>query len=182
MKHLIAYLPLFLLLFSCEPKGHSENERAEAFFDHRTAILETSERSKDYTLTILDQTPDSLFGYRPTEEMFYFSQHFIHSAEFACDVLGGTLGFESPYKDYRPAPNLSKEDTKAEILRMYAFIEEIVNEMSPGDFEKEVEFGGESMAAWRVFQIVENHKVHHRGYSIVYLRLNGIAVKGYLGA
>jgi uncharacterized damage-inducible protein DinB len=46
---------------------------------------------------------------------------------------------------------------------------------------EEIEFGKEKIPAWRMFTIVENHLIHHRGQTIVYLRLNNIVPKGYFG-
>ncbi|WP_114750708.1 DinB family protein [Pleomorphovibrio marinus] len=76
---------------------------------------------------------------------------------------------------------MDKEGTIHEVHRMYDFLEEVLESKSNEEMEETIDFGGEEMPVWRLFDIVENHSIHHRGYSLVYMRMNGVAPKGYLG-
>ncbi|EIM74089.1 hypothetical protein A3SI_16602 [Nitritalea halalkaliphila LW7] len=159
----------------------SEVQEMSPQFDHAGAILASLEKSKAYTYAILDQMPDSLYDYKPTPELMTFSEHYVHNALFTCNQLANRLQLENPYKDFKRERDFTKEETIQEVDRMYAFMTKTLEAMTTEDLEKEIEFGKENIPAWRLFHIVENHNNHHRGYSLVYLRMNGIVPKGYFG-
>jgi uncharacterized damage-inducible protein DinB len=60
-------------------------------------------------------------------------------------------------------------------------MEAVLAEMDQKKLYAEIEFGKELIPAFRMFTIVENHLIHHRGQTIVYLRLNGEVPKGCFG-
>jgi uncharacterized damage-inducible protein DinB len=60
-------------------------------------------------------------------------------------------------------------------------LKEVLESLYSEELEKEIEFGEEKIPTWRLFNIVENHIIHHRGACVVYLRMNNIAPKGYFG-
>lgn len=178
MKTIFSIFGIFCFLLSCNP---TVVEEKSCYFDHARAILESLEKSKAYTDAILEQMPDSLYSYKPKPELMTFSEHYVHNAIFTSNQLANRLNLENPYKNVKKDRELSKAETKAEVDRMYTFMIQTVEAMAPEDFEEEIEFGKETIPVWRLFNIVENHNNHHRGYSLVYLRLSGIVPKGYLG-
>ncbi|MBW3466826.1 DinB family protein [Arthrospiribacter ruber] len=178
MKKYLLILCLLHSLWSCSTKLE---DGKSASFDHASAIMESLEKSKAYTYAILEQMPDSLYSYRPTPELMTFSEHYVHNAIFTCNQLANRLNLENPYKDFKRDRDFNKKETIAEVDRMYAFMTQSLESMTSEDLEKEIEFGKEAISAWRLFNIVENHNNHHRGYSLVYLRMNGIVPKGYFG-
>lgn len=178
MKTLLSILGLACFLVSCTS---SVVEKKTSTFDHASVILQSLEKSKVYTYAILDQMPDSLYSYKPTPELMTFSEHYVHNAIFTANQLANRLNLENPFKDFKRDRDLNKVETKIEVDRMYAFMTQTLEAMSSEDLEKEIEFGKETIPTWRLFNIVENHNNHHRGYSLVYLRMNGIVPKGYFG-
>ncbi|WP_114750707.1 DinB family protein [Pleomorphovibrio marinus] len=98
-----SFLNLCLLIFlftACDTTNTIREDEGQSAntFDHVQSNLETLEKSKSYTLAILEQMPDSLYRFRPSPEFMSFSQHYLHSAIFSCDQVAGRLGMESPYK------------------------------------------------------------------------------------
>jgi uncharacterized damage-inducible protein DinB len=178
MKTFLSILGLACFMASCTSTVVEEITPA---FDHASAILQSLEKSKAYTYAILDQMPDSLYSYKPTPELMTFSEHYVHNAIFTCNQLANRLNLENPYKDFKRDRDFNKIETIAEVDRMYAFMTQTLESMTSIDLEKEIEFGKETIPVWRLFNIVENHNNHHRGYSLVYLRMNGIVPKGYFG-
>lgn len=183
MNNWLAYCILLLAFQACEIKSHeSAHVQGTAHGSGRDSMIKASiEKSKAYTLAIIDLMPDSLMGYRPTEEVMSFSQHFRHSAFFTCSQLANRAGFENPYEEYRPKVDLDREGLLKEVNRMYAYMEMVLDSMADEQLEMEVEFGKDGIPAWKLFDIVENHIIHHRGACIVYLRMNGITPIGYFG-
>lgn len=170
-----------LLACTTESKEISYELEEGKLSRQKEMISESIQKSKTYTLAILEQMPDSLMGYRPTEEVMSFSQHFRHNAFFTCNQLANRLGFESPYKDYRPAVDLNKENLLVEVNRMYDFMAFVLSDLDEDRLMQEIEFGEDMVPVWKLFDIMENHIIHHRGACIVYLRMNGIVPKGYFG-
>lgn len=174
---------MLLGIWACTSSGDQEvqNTNREEGRPRMDMLRESIHKSKQYTLAIIEQMPDSLMGYRPIPEVMSFSQHLRHNAFYTCSQLANRLGFESPYKDYRPAVDLDREGLLIEVNRMYNYMSATLDSLDSAALEKEIEFGEEKIPAWKLFDIVENHIIHHRGACVVYLRMNGIKPKGYFG-
>ncbi len=181
-KIILGFLFHLVLLACTERRGERDDEVVGTTTKVRAEMIgESIQKSKAYTLAILDQMPDSLYGYRPTEEVMTFSRHFIHNSHFTCSQLAERLDRVSPFQESLLAVDLNKEETLTEVHGMYDFMEEVLESLSDEELQKEVEFDGDLMPAWKMFDIVENHIIHHRGSCIIYMRMNGIVPQSYLG-
>jgi uncharacterized damage-inducible protein DinB len=180
MAKYLKYL-IFIFFISIFSLGSCTKEKPQT--DLKQELLAGIKQSRDYTLAIAEQMPDSLYGFQPTPDVMTFAEHHRHNAIFTVNQLANRLNPKTPnpYKDNKPKDTLGKAETVAEINRMYDFMEAVLSEMDQVRLLEEIEFGKEKIPAWRMFTIVENHLIHHRGQTIVYLRLNNIVPKGYFG-
>lgn len=180
MSRLSIFL-LFILFISITLLGSCIKEKPQP--DLKQELLAGIKQSREYTLAIAEQMPDSLYGFQPTPDVMTFAEHHRHNATFTVNQLANRLNpnTPNPYLETKPKDTLGKSETITEINKMYDFMEAVLSEMDQVRLLEEIEFGKEKIPAWRMFTIVENHLIHHRGQTIVYLRLNNIAPKGYFG-
>ena len=160
-----------LPLFSFSPKA---TRSAVAEF------LESHKRSEKYTLAVFNQMPEDGMGFKPLPEMFTFQRHFVHCIEFVAGQLTARLGIKSPF-DGIDLNKLSKEETKQALTQCYDWVEKTVATATPQQLAKTGDFGGDQVDLLRLLYICENHLIHHRGTTIVYLRMKGIVPEGYVG-
>jgi hypothetical protein len=137
-------------------------------------------KSEKYSLEIIEQMPDALFGFKYTPEAMSYAEQWRHCAVFTLGQIAGRLKMENPYEKAKPKVDLNKAETITEVKKMYAFVQKAIQETPPEKLYEKTDFAGE-VPIWRLLYAMENHIIHHRGQCIVYLRLKGITPKGYFG-
>ncbi len=143
-------------------------------------FLESHKRSKKYTLAVFNQMPEDGMDFKPLPEMFTFQRHFAHCIEFVSGQLTARLGIKSPFEG-KDLNKLSKEETKQALAQCYDWVEQAVTTATPQQLAKTVDFGGDQVDLLRLLYICENHLIHHRGTTMVYLRMKKIVPEGYVG-
>lgn len=162
--------------FSIFGKEKKDNEQAQI----RKELADAWTKSEKYSLEIIEQMPDELFGFEYTSEAMTYAEQWRHCAVFTFMQLCGRLKLPNPYEKAKPKVDLNKAETTVEVKKMYAFVQQAIQAIPLEKFEEKTDFGGE-IPIWRLFYAMENHIIHHRGQCIVYLRLKGIEPKGYFG-
>lgn len=147
----------------------------------QTDIIETWQKSKTMTLSIIEQMPDENFGFKYTSEAMSFAEQFRHCAVYTYGQMASRLNQKNPFEKGKPAVKLNKIETIKITTQLYDTIIGWAKNMSQEELLKMTDFSGEPIPAWRLFNAMENHIIHHRGQAIVYLRLNGITPKAYYG-
>lgn len=170
-------------------------------------LLKRWEKSKKYTLAILDAMPEHKLEYRPSEEQLSFAQHFLHIG-FTNNSFIGILMDTKTYPDFnammesnflleRPDPislfqadNLLQRDfnTNKELVSKYVIdtfdyvissLETVGDEILTKGENKEKPWYLEGHTNLDLILRAETHTAHHRGQAIGYLRMNGIRPPGY---
>ncbi len=77
--------------------------------------------------------------------------------------------------------NYDKAQIKAALNGMYDFIDSLAQNLPDSILQQDIELLRKPTQAWRVFQAIENHTIHHRGQALIYMRLNDITPPGYAG-
>jgi|JI6StandDraft_1071083.scaffolds.fasta_scaffold10210_5 uncharacterized damage-inducible protein DinB len=143
-------------------------------------FLESHKRSKKYTLAVFNQMPEDGMTFKPLPEMFTFQRHFVHCIEFVAGQLTARLSIKNPF-DGIDLNKLSKEETKKALNDCYDWVEKTVATATPQQLAKTGDFSGDQVDLLRLLYICENHLIHHRGTTMVYLRMKNIVPEGYVG-
>jgi len=122
-------------------------------------FLESHKRSKKYTLAVFNQMPEEGMTFKPLPEMFTFQRHFVHCIEFVAGQLTARLNIKNPFDG----------------------IDLNVATATPQQLAKTGDFSGDQVDLLRLLYICENHLIHHRGTTMVYLRMKNIVPEGYVG-
>ena len=157
------------------------NESAAAASQLREELLEAWHQSEKMTMTNVGQMPNEHFTFKYTDEAMTFSEQWRHCVIYTCGQLAGRAGIKNPYENIKLPVQMPKEDVIKELKNMYNHVRKSIVELSDEKLFSNCEFSGKTIPVWRLFYAMENHIIHHRGQCIVYLRLNGIAPKGYYG-
>ena len=132
----------------------------------KTELLNTLEKSRNYTLAVAEAMPSNFYGFKPTESIWSFNQLMNH-------IAYGIQWWEDNYiKKTESAWNPpSDKVTKEETIK---FLQECFDSLKRTiDTEKISE---ESMKGlWATL----DHVTHHRGQAIIHLRLVGMTVPEY---
>ncbi|MDC6405976.1 MULTISPECIES: DinB family protein [Maribacter] len=170
-------------------------------------LINRWEKSRSYTMAVLDAMPLEDLEFRPSPEQMSFAQHFLHIG-YTNNMFLGVLKDEKTYADFNvlkdapfffdlPDPvsvfnadslqKRSPEENKAMIVEYLNETHDYVLANLKGlkdDFLKE---GREKVKPWYLeghthldlILRAENHTVHHRAQAVSYLRMKGIQPPGY---
>jgi uncharacterized damage-inducible protein DinB len=149
-------------------------------------IVQIMQHMKGYTLSIADQMPEPLYGFRPVandtvrsfaDQMKHITQVIRAQTE---NLLGGktfdprVLAKQLAEGERRP---LSKGEIIREMSLAFDALIEKLSSMSDAQFDQAytLPFPGSEPKSYRVMTMfIRDHISHHRAQAIVYLRMNGI--------
>lgn len=140
-------------------------------------FLDRFDRAFEYTEAIAQAMPDSLYGFKPKEEVFSFGKQIQHGVK---TVVRHTENYHlkqlSDDIDKRYSNDaLDKEGVLAQLKLAHAEVRRVLVEIDTTQWNSDVEFFSGTFPTWHFFQILLDHLTHHRAMAIVYLRINGIA-------
>ena len=164
-------------------------------------------KSKEYTLAVLDSMPDKHLEFSPSKDQLTFVQHLIHLSFFNNMFLGfmieqeGFVNMESllnsNYLLDRPdgisvfnqeflskrANNVNKQITKDYIAATYDFVTSTLNKIDDDFLGIGLEKPKPSfLAGHNNLDLIlrgENHTAHHRAQAVCYLRMKDIKPPSY---
>lgn len=182
-KFILVSIVALILLGSCAPAPEvvKVDPKIVEVQQFKSTFVPAWERSKAYTIKLAEAMPSDDFQYRLLDSVFTFSEQFTHSIQFAggqmaAHVTPGNNPFQG--KDWDA---MSKEDVLGELEGMYDTVGKVLIDTPEDSLTVMITFAGQELPRWRMFQIIENHTIHHRGQAIMYLREKGIQPPGYPG-
>lgn len=170
-------------------------------------LINRWEKSRSYTMAVLDAMPVEDFEFRPSPEQMSFAQHFLHIG-YTNNMFLGVLKDEKTYADFNAlkdapfffdlpdpvsvfnADSLQKRSPEVNKALIVAYLNETHDYVLANlkglkdEFLKE---GREKVKPWYLeghthldlILRAENHTVHHRAQAVSYLRMKGIQPPGY---
>ena len=166
-----------------DAKDHESSSRFKSEFK------ETWDNLKSYTLAVAEAMPADHYGFKPTEEVRTFGEQFKHvsfTLYFMPRVFlqGEQLEFDANYINNAELVGESKEEVISMLSQRFDEVGEIIFSLKDKELKETVvipfqdnkEVTKEHLIRW-----LKDHAVHHRGQSVVYLRMNGIEPPAYNG-
>ncbi len=140
------------------------------------------ERAKDCTMEFCRAMPEETYHFKPVDEVRSFADQMLHIAQssvfFSTAYLGGT---DAPDRDYTPEGK-SKTETVELLEEAFDYCTQVLSGLTDEQLHEEVETFAGVLPKNEVVLFMRDHVTHHRGQSVVYLRLNGIVPPAYVGA
>ena len=136
--------------------------------------------SKTYTLKLANLLAEDKYDFRPSPEEMTFREQLLHIADNMTWLSSAYLFTEAPAKR-----NNTEKLSKAEVLEILAKSYDLGLKahqiVSDGQLDENVKFFAGPMTRRQILILMHDHKTHHIGQLIVYLRLNGIKPPAYVG-
>ena len=121
-----------------------------------------------------EQMPESLYAYRPTEEVRSFGQLIGHLAFAQFTICAGLRGEDSP----RPGNLEEQLSTKAELVaaitEAFAYCDGVYERATDASMGEEVQFFGSTAVRHYPLMFALLHANEHYGNIVTYMRLNGM--------
>lgn len=136
--------------------------------------------SKTYTLEMAELMPENKYDFRPSPEEMTFREQLLHIADNMTWLSSSYLFAEVPEKR-RAELKLSKADVLKILAQAYVLGMKAHMKVADSQLDEQVKFFAGPMTRRQILILMHDHKTHHIGQLIVYLRLNGIKPPKYVG-
>ncbi len=144
--------------------------------DAKSLILKHLKTSKDFTVKVANQMPDSSYDFKLTPPQMSFAEQMAH--------LAGSLSvFTGPFSGQAPNPakpaSMHKKDVVAFIGKSYDDAIATVSKLTPDQLSKTYKSEDGTMSGLELLMAMLDHSTHHRASAEMYLRAKGITPTEY---
>jgi uncharacterized damage-inducible protein DinB len=149
---------------------------AFAQIDVKAVVLRHLQNSRDFTLKVADQMPESSYDFKLTPPQMSFAEQMVHlSQEFG--------GFLSPLTGEKPNPgkpaSMSKKDVIAFVRKSFDAAIAGVSKLTAAQISKTYNTGQGPTTGLDMLLELLDHTTHHRASAEMYLRAKGITPTEY---
>ena len=142
-------------------------------------FLDELKLSRAYTLECAQAMPGERYEFRPVPEVRSFGQQMLHLSEAVPGLyelfVEGKKAPTHPFSEGGKEPVLSKEEIVARLGMGFDYVERAAAKLNVATLRQSTKiFGGKVISKHRMLRFLLDHTTHHRGQTIVYLRLNHI--------
>ena len=139
-------------------------------------ILKHLQTSRDFTLKVADQMPDSTYGFKLTPPQMSFAEQLVHLSQ-ALDEYVAPLSGEKP-NPAKPT-SMSKKDVIAFVRASFDKNIDKVSKLTPAQLSKSYSSPEGTMSGLELLMGMLDHTTHHRASAEMYLRAKGITPTEY---
>ena len=166
MKKLTLLFTLMLALFT-SASVYAQMSKEQMIADWQ--------RAKAYTKEYLDAMPEDGYSFKPTPEMRTFAAQMLHLADGDYGLVGAASGKANPLGKVSAEKTIpqTKEATTKAVMDSYDFVISAIQGMTPAQLQETMKFAGQDLAKATIISKAFEHQTHHRGQTVVYLRLKG---------
>lgn len=146
-------------------------------------FLDKWDRMEAYLIEMAESMPDSLYNFKPMDEIFSFDQQLHH-------IVNHLNVIDKSYLLVRQSGNnrieyiaMSKLERMAQLQSVFQDVRETLYLLHPEDmtFLQDFKPAGKMLSKSDFLYLLLHHTTHHAGQMVVYLRLNGIKPPQYVG-
>ena len=132
--------------------------------------------AKAYTKRYLHAMPPDGYNFKPIAELRSFAQQMLHLADANYYFISIASGKPSPIGavSLEQTVEPTKEATVKAVLDSYDYFINALNEITGEQLSETVKFGDLEVPKAAAFSKAYEHQAHHRGQTVIYLRLKGI--------
>jgi uncharacterized damage-inducible protein DinB len=144
-------------------------------------LLPIWNRSRDCTLEYTAAMPEATFLFKPVPEVRSFGEQMLHIAESNVFFVSSYLNTSKQLsRDYTP-DGKTKAQTLELVKEAFDFAGEAINELTDAQLVESVDTFVGPLTKGEIVRLMKDHVTHHRGQTVVYLRLNGITPPTWVG-
>jgi uncharacterized damage-inducible protein DinB len=144
--------------------------------DAQAAVLKHLKTSREFTLKVADQMPESAYDFKLTPPQMSFGEQMVHLSQAFDEYL-------SPFFGQKPNPgkpiSMNKKDVIAFVRKSFDSSIERVSKLTPAQLSKTYNSGEGTMSGLELLMAMLDHTTHHRASAEMYLRAQGITPVEY---
>jgi uncharacterized damage-inducible protein DinB len=144
--------------------------------DIKAAFLKHLKTSREFTLKVADQMPDSNYGFKLTPPQMSFAEQMVHLAQ-SLSVFISPLTAGAP-SSAKPA-SMNKKDVMAYMTKSFDDAIQQVSKLTPDQISKTYKSEEGTMTGLELLMAMMDHTTHHRASAEMYLRAKGITPTEY---
>lgn len=144
--------------------------------DFKTIALKHLKTSRDFTLKVAEQMPESTYDFKLTPPQMSFAEQMVHLSQAMLGALAPLVGDQAPPR--KPA-SLKKADVIAFVRQSFDSSIDKVSKLTPAQLSKTYSGGEGTMTGEETLMFVLDHTTHHRASAEMYLRAKGITPTDY---
>ena len=144
--------------------------------DAHAAVLKHLKTSRDFTLKVADQMPESDYNFKLTPPQMSFAEQMVHLSQAFDEYLSPLVG-QRP-NSAKPA-SMSKKDVIAFVQKSFDSSIEKVSKLTPAQLSKTYNSGEGTMSGLELLMAMLDHTTHHRASAEMYIRAKGITPVEY---
>jgi uncharacterized damage-inducible protein DinB len=144
--------------------------------DVKAIVLKHLKVSRDFSLKVAEQMPESSYDFKLTPPQMSFAQQMVHLSQ-------SLAVFISPFSGQEPKPakpaSLNKKDVIAFMTKSFDDAIAQVSKLTPEQLSKTYQSEEGSMTGLELLLGMLDHNTHHRASAEMYLRAKGITPAEY---
>jgi uncharacterized damage-inducible protein DinB len=149
---------------------------AFAQMDVKAVVLKHLQTSRDFTLKVADQMPESTYDFKLTPPQMSFAQQMVHLSQAFDEFLSPLTGERA--NSGKPA-SMNKKDVIAFVRKSFDDAIVTVSKLTPAQVTKTYNTGGGPVSGLDMLLELLDHTTHHRASAEMYLRAKGITPTDY---
>lgn len=144
--------------------------------DVQAVLLKHLKTSRDFTLKVADQMPESDYDFKLTPPQMSFAGQLVHLSQAFDEYL-------SPFSGQTPnpakPPSMSKKDVIAFVRKSFDSSIDKVSKLTPAQLSKTYATDEGTMTGLDLLMALLDHTTHHRASAEMYIRAKGITPVEY---
>jgi len=142
----------------------------------QAVVLKHLRTSRDFTLKVADQMPESAYDFKLTPPQMSFAGQMVHLSQAFDEYLSPIFG-EKPNPE-KPA-SMSKKDVIAFVGKSFDSSIAKVSKLTPAQLSKTYTSDAGAVSGLDLLMAMLDHTTHHRASAEMYLRAKGITPAEY---
>lgn len=172
MKKLYLLVALYLIF------NTNETNAQVYFIDEYPKVWE---RAAQYSIDVAEAMPENLYDSKTYPEGMSFKEQQLHIVNNISFLTKFITEENKVFYDKEAIDTLKKEDVIRIMETAFNYVALLIENTKPEEFSQKIIFKGLEVSKENIYYLIRNHMTHHRGQSVVYLRIQGIDAPGYVG-
>jgi uncharacterized damage-inducible protein DinB len=144
--------------------------------DVKAIVLKHLKTSRDFSLKVAEQMPESSYDFKLTPPQMSFAEQMVHLSQSLAVFLSPFAGQEP--KPAKPA-SMKKTDVLAFMTKSFDDAIAQVSKLTPEQLSKTYKSEEGTMTGLELLMAMLDHNTHHRASAEMYLRAKGIKPAEY---
>ena len=144
--------------------------------DVKAIVLKHLKTSRDFSLKVAGQMPESTYDFKLTPPQMSFAEQMVHLSQ-------SLAVFISPFSGQEPKPakpaSMNKKDVLAFMSKSFDDAIAQVSKLTPEQISKTYKSEEGTMTGLELLMAMLDHNTHHRASAEMYLRAKGITPAEY---